>query len=385
MLTFNATGKWIDNYDTKFLQKQNITLFLASNDSMLNDESLSKSLENINLVEKNNDLSDYRTLSYSQMQCLHTTGKLLKSYAPLVDLNENFAHFLRTQGFDSGGISLIESLIDTSPDLLSNKNNINDISPLRHNNHSNISYLQMRIYGAIGKWIDIKIAHWLQGNFIGLSYPDSRIWCNQIGAFSGICGTSVAVATLAGTLAADSRAYGGQTNKSCIEFLQQPMAFFSQAMSFLKDATAYLHTESKDINVNIAKHKHNIMAKIVNAHLDRNNRPSISGFARPVMRVDERIPVYEELRRELNISIGKHLAFAYQLDAYLKEEYGMGMNSGGYASALLADQGISSDEAYHIKSLVVANGVMACAIEYEKKGPNSFLPLHCSDIEYTGQ
>lgn len=221
----------------------------------------------------------------------------------------------------------------------------------------NISYVQMLILSATGRMVDKRVAQWIEGNLIGLSYPDARIWCNQIGSLAGTSKTSIAAATIAGSLAADSRAYGCQTNKVAIQFIKQALSDHKNGQS---------------------------IADIIKHSKHKNNKPDISGFARPVNRTDERIAPYEKMRKALGFEIGEHLALAFKLDDYLASNNGLGMNSGGYASAFLADQGFSADEVYHIKSLSVASGVMACAIDNEKKGPNTFLPLQCEDIEYVG-
>lgn len=228
---------------------------------------------------------------------------------------------------------------------------------------SKFSYMQMLILSATGKQVDKKVADWIEGNFIGLSYPDARIWCNQIGALAGTCKTSVAAATIVGALASDSRAYGCQTNKTGIEFIHEALI-------------AYNNGQSIQEIVEQPKYKHRF----------NKERPDIPGFARPVNRQDERIRPYEKLYIKLGFKLKeqKHLKLAKAIGLYLEENYQLGMNSGGYASAFLADQGFTPDEACHLKSLSVYSGVMACAIDNREKGPNSFLPLRCNDILYNG-
>lgn len=220
-----------------------------------------------------------------------------------------------------------------------------------------ISYMQMLVLNATGKLVNENLSKWLEGNFIGLSYPDSRIWCNQIGSLAGTGRTSVVAGTLAGTLAADSRAYGSQTNKISMEFIQHALQQIEQGKT---------------------------LEEIINEAPSKNDKPVIMGYARPVSRDDERLTPHEKMTKELGFEVGEHLALAYQIDIYLSENFQLAMNIGGYGAAFLSDQGFSPEEVYRIKSLSVASGVMACFIDFENKLPSTFLPLRCSDINYNG-
>ena len=224
----------------------------------------------------------------------------------------------------------------------------------------NISYMQMLVLNATGKRVEERVAKWLEGNFIGMSYPDPRIWCNQIGALAGTSNTSIVAATVSGILATDSRAYGGsQTNKIGMAFIQKAYKQYQQHGSFDEIV--------KDCKKN------------------RKGNPVITGFARPMDRSDERIGPHEAMRKKLGFGIGKHLEFAFALGQYLEEKTGMGINIGGYSSAFLLDQDFTPDEIYRIKSLVCASGVMACAKDNQNSTTSSFLPMHCDDYDYTGQ
>jgi citrate synthase len=60
------------------------------------------------------------------------------------------------------------------------------------------------------------------------------------------------------------------------------------------------------------------------------------------------------------------------------------MNIGGYISAFLSDLGYTDDEVYRIFAELVTSGVTACYVDTRDKAPDTFLPLRCADIEYTG-
>lgn len=223
----------------------------------------------------------------------------------------------------------------------------------------NISYMQMLVLNATGRLIDERLSKWFEGNFIGMSYPDPRIWCNQIGALCGSARTTVTAATVAGTLAADSRAYGGsKTSLQGINFIRQALTAYNSGSSV------------KNI--------------IRQCKTNRAGVPVITGYARPVSKNDERIAPHERMTQKLGFETGDHLSLAYKIGNYLQENYSLGMNIGGYTSAFLSDQGFSGEEIYQIKAMVVASGVTACFIDAASKPSDSFLPLRCDDIEYSG-
>lgn len=223
----------------------------------------------------------------------------------------------------------------------------------------NISYMQMVILNITGRLVDEPIAKWIEGNFIGVSYPDARIWCNTIGALAGIQKTTVVSATVSGVLAADSRGYGGsQTSLYAMEFIQKALK---------------LKNEGKNITEIVSK------AKQV------NGKPIIMGYARPISRNDERLSPHKKMTKDLAFKEGKHLKLAWEINSYLEKNHDLAINIAGYSSAFLSDQGFSPIEIYRIKSLMVASGVTACYIDYfDRPSKGEFLPQYCTDIEYTG-
>lgn len=223
----------------------------------------------------------------------------------------------------------------------------------------NISYMQMIVLNATGRLIEKKLADWLEANFLCLSWPDARIWCNQIGALSGTVKTSVSAATVAGVLGADSIMYGG--GKPSL----QSVSFIQKALEKYKNGRT--------------------IEEIISQSKKLNGKPMISGFVRPISGKDERIKPLENVIRKLGIEIGEHLSLAYKLSEYLEENYGEGININGYTSAFLSDQNFTAEEVYRIRALAVASGVTACYVDTKDKPGESFLPLRCDDIQYSGK
>jgi len=220
------------------------------------------------------------------------------------------------------------------------------------------TYFQILILNATGKLVDKPLADWVEALYGCLSWPDPRIWCNQIGALAGTVRTSVMAATAMGSLAADSRIYG-------VFPLLESVAFIRAAL---------------------VKHQQGATpgAIIQEAFAACTGKPYIMGYRRPIAKGDERLDVMEKVGRKLGFAIGEHMRLAYEIEKTLLAECDEGMNINGYMSAFLADQGFSPEEAYRMFAMLVASGVTACYLDTYRRPPDSFLPLRCEDIDYQG-
>ena len=222
-----------------------------------------------------------------------------------------------------------------------------------------VSYMQLIILNAIGRLPEKAFADWVEAAYMCMSYPDSRIWCNQIGALAGNIKTSPVAATCAGTMAMDSYAYGAKTLLQGVDFIQRAL---------------------------IAQSSGNSVAEIIRGSgRFRHGKPQIMGYSRPIANGDERIEAMERVRKSLGYPQDKHLTLAFQIESYLLENYDERMNLNGYMSAFLSDHGLSAREVYRIFSTFVASGVTACYVDTDDKAPDSYFPLHCTDITYEGR
>jgi citrate synthase len=202
-----------------------------------------------------------------------------------------------------------------------------------------------------------RLAQWVEGCFLSLAWPDSRLWPNHIAALAGTARVLPAGGICAGSLAADAAIYGPGT--------ALPTARFIQEARFLAD-------EGKSIEEIIAT---------IGLVGDRLRAP---GYMRPLARGDERVPFLQRLADRLGFEIGPHLELAYQIDDYLRERFDEGINLSGYCAAFLSDQSFTPDQMYRLFTLSVTAGVHACYAEYADEPPLSYLPLRCDDVEYTG-
>jgi len=222
-----------------------------------------------------------------------------------------------------------------------------------------ISYGQFVVLNATGRLPEKNVAAWVEATYICMSWPDPRIWCNQVGALSGSLRTSVIAATAAGVQTAFSRVYGPNTLIEGVEFIQRAVKKFNNGST--------------------------VGEIIAQESSLPGGKPVIMGFARPVAKGDERIVAMEQLSEELGFHHGEHLSLAYEIEKQLMTEYDEGLNLTGYMAAFLADQGFSPDEACRLCAAIVASGVTACYVDTCEKPPESFLPMRCNDIDYQGK
>jgi len=221
------------------------------------------------------------------------------------------------------------------------------------------SYMQVMILNATGRLPNRKLADWFEGAHICLSWPDPRIWCNQIGALSGTMQTSVVSAAVAGNLAADSKGYGQKTLADGVSFIQKALAAYTNGLS---------------------------VAEIVSEECAKyGGKPIIMGYARPIAKGDERVEAMERVSKSLGYSIGPHLDLAYQIEQVLLDKFNESMNINGYMSAFLSDQGLMPEEVYQICAVLVNSGVTACYLDAYGRAGGAFMPLQCEDIEYQGK
>lgn len=220
------------------------------------------------------------------------------------------------------------------------------------------SYFQVVILNATGKMVDRAFADWMEAVYICLSWPDPRIWCNQIGALAGSARASVVTATAMGCLATDSRVYGVRPLIDGVSFIQSALAQHRAGLS------------AEEI--------------VASATAARGGKPFIVGYIRPIAKGDERLEAMERVSAQLGFAEGEHLRLAYQIEGVLLDKFDEGMNINGYMSAFVSDQGFTPNEVYQMFSMLVASGVTACYLDALKQPSDEFLPLRCEDIDYQG-
>jgi citrate synthase len=221
------------------------------------------------------------------------------------------------------------------------------------------SYFQLLILSVTGRMPERRLADWLEAIFSCLSWPDPRLWCNQVGALSGTLRGSPIASIAAGVLASDSKVYGpgvlpdtADSVRAIAEQRRQGVPIEAIVRSYLKGG---------------------------------QQRPVIPGYWRPLMKgVDERVVYMSRVAGDLGFEAGPHLQACLELSDYLYETYEEGINLAGYIMAFLLDSGMMPREIHRLLSMAVMAGVHACYSEAMDRPANSFLPLRCDDIDYQG-
>ncbi|MGI9292954.1 MAG: hypothetical protein ACR2PS_03145 [Pseudomonadales bacterium] len=221
------------------------------------------------------------------------------------------------------------------------------------------SFFQLLLLATTGKLPEPRVARWWEAAFMCMSWPDPRIWCNQISTLAAETKCSIVAATTAGTLANDSYMYGAGSALASMNFITQALRDFENGMSV------------KEI--------------VRNEVRKSRGKLHITGYVRPIAKGDERVIALEKFARKLQFSIGPHEKLAFEIEDYLIDNFSEGMNAGGYMTAFLSDQGFTPQQVYNFSAMIVFAGVEACYIDNVTRPYGSFLPLRCDDIEYTGK
>ncbi len=224
------------------------------------------------------------------------------------------------------------------------------------------SFFQTLILNVTGKLPTETLGKWFEASFICLSWPDSRIWCNQNGSLLGTNKGSPVAAVAAGILSADSRMYGPGSITGGAEFITRALHWYQQGMTPLEI----------------------IKKELASTYTKPGNKAVIVGYARPIATGDERVEAMEKVSLDLGFTEGEHLKLAFKIHTALAEHYQENMNYVGYVTAFLTDQGFTVKEIHRIYSTWVHSGVHACFAEANDNTEGAFLPLACEDINYVG-
>jgi citrate synthase len=219
------------------------------------------------------------------------------------------------------------------------------------------SFFQVLILSVTGRLPEPRYAQWLEATFICMSWPDPRIWCNQVSAFGGDLRASTSSAIAAGIMSSDSTMYGPGASLDAIDFIQKAYAFTQNNGS---------------------------VEKFIEQHAKTRLGLKTPGFGRPIAQGDERVAAMIEYTRQLGFEEGPHFKLAIEIESYLQTHYQESLNLAGYMSAFASDQGYNKLEMHRMITICVSGGLHSCFTEERDQLSDSFLPLRCNDIEYTG-
>ena len=220
-----------------------------------------------------------------------------------------------------------------------------------------VGFFDVLLLHVTGRLPDRRLSQWLEAVFVSMSFPDARIWCNQVSALAGSARCTPVAGVTAGVQASDSSLYGPGSTLTALRFIRGLRQAIDGGDSF-----------------------ETVLARQVFFR----GRLRAPGYSRPVARGDDRVTRLDSYAREIGFRHGPHQRLAWQLDRALSARCGDGLNLLGYLAAFWLDQGLDEQQSNTLFSLAVNGGLHACYEEARSNPAGSFLPLRCDDIDYHG-
>jgi hypothetical protein len=217
-------------------------------------------------------------------------------------------------------------------------------------------WMELFLYGITGRESP-SLARLIEGIWaISCSYPEPRIWNNRVAALAGTTRSTGVLAVASAIAVTEATVYGLRPIKGAMDF-------FYRADRKLKEGRSLWEVLRQEL---------------------RNHRV-ISGFGRPLVSEDERVRPLLKLAGTLGAAEGYYVQLAFQVhDALKNSRYKYQINVAALAAAILADQGLSTDELYHLATLAFVAGMFPCYIDTRDKPEGSFFPLRTTRINYRG-
>ena len=218
------------------------------------------------------------------------------------------------------------------------------------------TWMEYLLYAATGKESP-KIARLVEATWvICTSFPDPRIWNNRVAALAGTARSSGALAAAAAVAVSEATIYGLKPIKGALDFLWRAEKRLSEGESL----ESIIRSELKEFR-------------------------SVYGYGRPLVKGDERIEPMMAFARSIGCGEGKYVKLAFQIDKYLSaSRYKYEINGGALCAALLADEGLSPMDIYHMATFTFTAGAMPCFIDATNQQEGCFFPLRTSRLNFTG-
>lgn len=222
----------------------------------------------------------------------------------------------------------------------------------------NVSYFEVLILSISGKMPEPRLAKWAEAIYSCMSFPDPRIWCNQVGALAGTARSAPVSGIAAGVQASDSRMYGPGTVPAAYGFLSYAMQQHGSGVG----VKSIVESQSRRPGM----------------------QPAIPGYGRPLATGDERVLAMTKVTEKLGFEAGPYMLLARDIERYMLDNHAESMNLATFIVAFLRDQQWSLEQIRQLTSIIVTAGVAACYAEAYSKPAETFLPLRCEDIDYRG-
>ena len=221
---------------------------------------------------------------------------------------------------------------------------------------SDYRWSEYLLFGITGQYSP-KLARLIEGMWlICTSFPDPRLWNNRVAALAATTRSTGVLGSTAGLAVSEATIYGLKPIQGVMDFLYR----LDSALESGESLEAFVKAEMRKYR-------------------------GIYGFGRPVVDQDERARPLMDFARSLGAGEGKYISLAFEVDEYLSNSrYKYRINASGIVAGLLADEGVSTRELYHIATLTFTAGVIPCFIDGLTKPEGSFFPLSISRVSYDG-
>jgi len=217
------------------------------------------------------------------------------------------------------------------------------------------SWFELLLYGIKAKEFtetEIKLLNYI---WVSTSYPDPRIWPNQVMALAGTVRASICLANSAAMALTEANIYG-----------QTP---FTKGFDLLHRVALMLN-------------KGQLLEDILDREIKLNK--ILYGYGRPISATDERVPHFMQKVADLGFKQGKYYKLAFDIGDYLKRNKGLEMNISALYNALISDLGFTLLEYQAFMSHCFNAGMVPCYLEARANKEDSFFKLPVSAIKYIG-
>lgn len=222
---------------------------------------------------------------------------------------------------------------------------------------SDLGWLGMLLYGITGRVFSETQVQLIEKIMImASSFPDPRLWNNRVAALAGTARSTHTLGISAANAISETKVFGHRPSIKVMDFLFRVDEFCAQG----GDIKEFVFTELK---------------------INRK----ISGYGRPLANKDERIEPLLKSAQKLNAADGRFTSLVFEVEGILStSKYRMKANVAALAAGLLADQGVSVREFYHISWLSFLGGMFPCYQDAADKTQGSFFPISCQGLKYKG-
>jgi hypothetical protein len=217
-------------------------------------------------------------------------------------------------------------------------------------------WMEYLLFAATGKESP-KIARLMEAMWvICTSFPDPRIWNNRVASLAGTARSTGALASAASVAVTEATIYGLKPIKGATDFLYRADTKLSKGEN---------------------------LEQVVKAELKQFR--SVYGYGRPIADTDERVKPMMKFAHSIGCGNGKFVRLAFDVGEYLSNtRLKHQINIAAVCAALLADEGLSPMDFYHMATLAFTAGAMPCFIDASNQQEGGFFPLRTSRLNYIG-